>query len=109
MALQSRSKIKKLWDGITPSNTGSNPIPEFIMMTEEESKEEKGFVQHRQSWRSDVFNRFINKLDSSQNQKTLAKPHELGEQVKRMPSICMKKCLSALLFKVLIVYHQWYH
>ena len=80
VASQSRSeKIKKLWDGITPD-----------MMTEEESEEEKGFVRHRQSWRSNVFNRFMDKLDSSRNQKTLAKPREL-EQVERMLPICVKK------------------
>ena len=84
VASQSSSKkIKKFWEGITPD-----------MMTEEESEEEKGFVRHRQSWRSDVFNRFMDKLDSSRNQKTLAKPRELGEQVERMPPICVKKWMT---------------
>ena len=80
---QSRSKIKKLWDEITPD-----------MMTEEESKEEKGFVRHRQSWRSNVFNKFMDRLDSSRNQKTLAKPRELGEEVERLPPICVKKWMT---------------
>ena len=81
---QSRSKkIKKLWDEITPD-----------MMTEEESEEEKGFVRHRQSWRSNVFNRFMDKLDNRRNQKTLAKPRELGEQVERLPPICVKKWMT---------------
>lgn len=58
-SLSRSKKIKKLLDGITHD-----------MMTEEESEEEKGFVHHRQSWRSDVFNRFMDKLDSSRNQTT---------------------------------------
>ena len=64
------------------------------MMTEEESEEEKGFVRHRQSWRSNVFNRFIDKLDNSRNQNTLAKLRELGEQVERLPPICVKKWMT---------------
>ena len=84
VVLQSRSKkIKKLWDEITPD-----------MMTEEESEEEKGFVCHHQLWRLNVFNRFMDKLDNRRNQKTLAKPRELGEQVERLPPICVKKWMT---------------
>ena len=64
------------------------------MMTEEESEEEKGFVCHCQSWRSDVFNRFMDRFDSRRYQETLAKPCELGKRVERIQPIYVKKWMT---------------
>ena len=51
------------------------------MMSEEEADDTE-FIRHRPSWRSQVFNRFIEKLDSrfksKHSSKSLAKPRSYG-------------------------------
>jgi len=54
------------------------------MMTEEESNDEGGLVRHRQSWRSDDFNKLMDHLDEGKKE-SLAKNHQEGEIVDRAP------------------------
>ncbi|XP_065907259.1 uncharacterized protein [Dysidea avara] len=67
------SRIKKLWKHVTAE-----------MMTEEESDDEGGFVRHRQSWRSDDFNKLMDHLDKGRKE-SLAKNRQEGEIVERAP------------------------
>ncbi len=53
------------------------------MTTEEDTGSDDNFIRHRQSWRSEKFNNFIDQLDSAKNAKTLAKKREIGSDVER--------------------------
>ncbi len=58
------------------------------MMTEEDTGSDNNFICHRQSWRSEKFNNFIDQLDSLKNAKTLMKKREIGSDVERdMPQV----------------------
>ena len=95
VASQSSSKkIKKLWDGITPD------------MTEEESEEKKGFVHHCWSWSSDVFNRFMEKLDSSRKRKT-GQTTRVRRAGRRNATVCVKKWMTGRSMENSIEYNEF--
>lgn len=61
------------------------------MMTEEETGTENNYICHRQSWRSNKFNRLMEKVDGSKNVRSLAKQREVGGTVIRSPPTIAKK------------------
>ena len=69
-----RQKEQKHWKHVTAD-----------MMSEEEESGD-GFIRHQPSWRSGVFNRFIEKIDhrlSKKGGKTVARRREYGDKCVR--------------------------
>ncbi len=83
--LQQSSQVQSLWNDVSAE-----------MMTEEDTGSDDNFIRHRQSWRSEKFNNFIEELDSAKNAKTLAKKREIGSGIERdVPQVAKTWLIAA--------------